>query len=359
MDDNLLPSRPWRAPDAEGGAGGGRPLGRGGLAGVVGLLDLPDDLLRAVAQRVMTGADGAGVRSLRPLLLTCRRLGGAAYSSVERLLVVPCGALDVLHHCYVPRPGAEALRVQTLAGAEMARRLSSLTSFLGRLPHFRGVELCDRLGACGPHARDESSRLWWGALLPALPRGRVSSLAARGRAVAALAATDAAFGPLRRLELIDLCARNVGHAHGASLVVARHQQTLEELSVARGCQHEASVGGAGVVDAWSVASLVGSLSRLPVLTALTLTCDLTSATAAAVAAACPALEGLTLLGNDTDGAWTTWTLPTALPLLSSLEWHVSDERFDPVDRSGFALMMRGRRLRRLVLRRAGTSTPFG
>ncbi|KAK1862677.1 hypothetical protein I4F81_005245 [Pyropia yezoensis] len=126
-----------------------------------------------------------------------------------------------------------------------------------------------------------------------------------------------------------------------------------------GCEHEASVGGAGVVDAWSVASLVGSLPRLPVLTALTLTCDLTSATSAAVAAACPALEGLTLQGNDADGAWTSWTLPTALPLLSSLEWHVSDERFDPIDRSGFALMMRGRRLRRLVLRRPGTSTPLG
>lgn len=89
--------------------------------------------------------------------------------------------------------------MQTVAGAEKARRLSSLTSFLGRLSHLRVVELCDSLGACGLHARDESSRLWWGALLPALPRGRVSSLAARGRAVAALAATEAAFGPLRRL----------------------------------------------------------------------------------------------------------------------------------------------------------------
>lgn len=73
---------------------------------MAGLLDLSDDLLRAVAQRVTTGADGAGVRSLRPLLLTCRRLGATAYSSVERLDVVACGALDVLYHCYVPRPGA-------------------------------------------------------------------------------------------------------------------------------------------------------------------------------------------------------------------------------------------------------------
>lgn len=134
---------------------------------------------------------------------------------------------------------------------------------------------------------------------------------------------------------------------------------MEELSVAMGCKQEASVGGAGVVDTWSVASLVGSLPCLPVLTALTLTCDLTSATSAAVAAACPAREGLRLQGNDADGAWTSWTPPTALPLLSLLEWHVSDERFNPIDRIGFALMMRGRRLRRLVLRRAGTSTPFG
>lgn len=146
-------------------------------------------------------------------------------------------------------------------------------------------------------------------------------------------------------------------------MLARHQQSLEDLRVEITYSDED-------FEEWSVAHLLSNVGGLPSLKALTLSCHMTSAIAATVAAACPALEFLRLRdegGLDDEKVWGCWAFPEALPRLSKLEWESSDYCFvspppglpKTSHYTGFSHMMRGRRLRELALLRRARRIELG
>lgn len=109
--------------------------GRGSRGPVeAGLLDLPDELLRMVAQR-MTTIEGEFMGDmLLPWLLTCRRLAVVGYSSVESLLIIRRPE-HRLEECHAPSSVGELMASED--GQRMARRLPSLCAFLGHARYVR------------------------------------------------------------------------------------------------------------------------------------------------------------------------------------------------------------------------------
>lgn len=180
-------------------------------------------------------------------------------------------------------------------------------------------------------------------MLPAVSRLPLHSLTAHGTAVAALADAPAAIVPLRRLALFAADRHDAGHLRGTSLMLARYQHSLQALRLHT--VGNAGTSAADAADPWSVASLLGSVGSLPVLTALSLN-GITPVDAAAVATACPSLEALSMLGKKVqdERVWGCWAFPQALPCLSLLVWMAR------VRGPGLSLMLRGRRLRVLRVR---------
>lgn len=333
---------------------------------VAGLLDLPDALLCVVARRVVrleedSPCDGRpALHALLPLLLTCRRLAAVGYRSVERLSIRRTDFVCGQSGGPLSSAGDE---LALTPGQRTARRLASLCAFLSRVHHVHDVALYDVAGQTPREAGALGTfRLWWDTLLAALAHLPIRSLSAHAAAVSALAAAPPAGAvPLRRLHLRFLLCVDDGHGRGAAAVVARHRRSLEDL-------HVTTVGAAAAVDgctdeAWSLASLLADAGTLPALTSLALACRLTPDGAAAVAAACPALECFQLHGEDgldDDAVWGAWALPAALPRLSTLEWWVDDAAIDGgAAGAGLSLLLRGRRLHRLAVgrQRAGTLLP--
>lgn len=105
-----------------------------------GLLDLPDDLLRVVAQLVAKVEDNLYMCKLLPFLLTCRRLAAVGYSSVERLFI-DCWGTNVTSRRTFPDPFSDAVLLGSAQGERMARRLSSLCAVLRNVHHVRRVVL--------------------------------------------------------------------------------------------------------------------------------------------------------------------------------------------------------------------------
>lgn len=301
----------------------------------VGLTDLPDELLLLVAQRVAAVRGKFCVRELLPWLRTSRRLAAVGYCAVPHVTLTP--RLDL---CLQPPRAAEV--GQTAAATDP--RLVSLLAFLGRTRHVRDAALRPA-ACCWRHERELAAgwRAWWFAVLPALSRLPLRSLTAHGTAVAALADAPAAAVPLRCLVLFAVNRHDAGHLRGATLMLARYQQSLQTLRLHT--VGNAGTSAADAADPWSVASLLGIVGSLPALTALSLY-SITPADAAAVATVCPALESLAMLGTKVqdERVWGCWAFPQALPRLSSLVWMAR------VRGPGLSLMLRGRRLDRLGVR---------
>lgn len=100
--------------------------------------------------------------------------------------------------------------------------------------------------------------------------------------------------PLRRLHLdfgYRLPFLDVGHVRRAASVLARHRRSLEDLQMDG---LDADSLDERTAQRWSAADLLSSIGGLPVLKTLTLTGSMTTEVAAAVAAACPALETFNL-----------------------------------------------------------------
>lgn len=167
----------------------------------------------------------------------------------------------------------------------------------------------------------DAVRLWWSFLLPAMAHQPIRALTVSGAAVSALASAQIGAVALRSLELFSVDFADRGHGRGATSVVACHKRSLENLQVRVGVPSLAPVLDVDSVEVWSITSLLGDVGILPALKALDLTCHLDRTVAAAVAAACPALECLAVQPDQEtlDGdLWECWTLPEALPRLSSL-----------------------------------------
>lgn len=329
------PSRPPKRPAHDPAVERQQPRGPDGVR----LTDLPDDLLRVVAQRVADVPGQYVAGELLPWLLTCRRLATVGYSVVERLTVSPrlhlCSSSCIL-------PGSTVKDLEGSQGQETVQRLSSLLGFLSHVHYVRAVKL--QLSACCRRHECETmdvSNLWFGSVLGALSRQPIRSLTACGAAVSALADRQTGSVPLLRVELrcMDLC--DEGHERGATSVLSQHQRSLEVLRmdfVFNSRKKELSR------RPWSVKSLLRHIGSLPALKELSLDA-MSSADAAAVAAACPELESLTLLADDVlldKRVWRCLRYPEALPRLSSLVLP------NNVRGSGFSLMVGGRRLRQLV-----------
>lgn len=255
----------------------------------VGLLDLPVELLRGIAAQVIFVHGELRAKLLRCWLLVCRRLAVVGYSALERITITPQQALGVRSF---PSSSSAVDWLVSAPGQQMARRLASLSAFLGHVHHVRHVVL-DQTAHYQPDEPDprDAYRLWWGVVLPALSRLPSRSLSAGDGAVSAL--VDAPIGSvaLRHLKLLHMCHSDREHWRGAVSVLKRHQQSLEGLVVDASCSAPIAEDGG---EPWSVASLLGPVGCLPALTALTLCCPLTTTIAESVAAACPALESLAL-----------------------------------------------------------------
>lgn len=183
----------------------------------VGLTNLPDDVLVDVAQRVAAVRGQFCVRELRPWLRTSRQLAEVGYSAVLRVTLAP--RLDL------------CLRLPQAAPSEQADPwLGPVLAFLGRVPHVREAELRPA-ACCSRHERGQADMLpvWWGTVLPALPRLPLRSLTARGAAMAALADAPAGVVPLRRLELCAVGRHDAGHLRGDTSMLARYKQSLQDL----------------------------------------------------------------------------------------------------------------------------------
>lgn len=313
------------------------PLGSDG----VGLTDLPDELLRVVAQRVADVYGEFVVAALLPWLMTCRRLAAVGYSAVERLTLSPR-----LYVCSSSRrpPSSAAEDFVSARGKQTLWQLKSLVAFLKRVHCVRTVQL-QLVPCCCRHEYETTfeSGLWLSAVLRALSHLPIRSLTACGAAVSALADAQTGSVPLRRVDLCGMNCYDEGHGQGAISVLVRHQRSLEVLRMGFVGNTTESAGNEN--RAWSVESLLNDIGRLPALKALTLD-GMSAAAAAAVAAACPELESLTVLADYElldERVWGCWRFPEALPRLSSLVLpsHVRG--------SGFSLMVRGRRLHRLVV----------
>lgn len=284
----------------------------------------------------------------RRWLLVCRRLAVVGYSALERITITPQLTFGVRSF---PSSSSAVDWLVSAPGQQMERRLASLSAFLGHMHLVRHMVL-DQTAHYRPDdpGRRDAYRLWWDMVLPALSRLPIRSLSAGEGAVSAL--VDAPIGtvPLRHLKLLPMCHSDREHWRGALSVLTRHQQSLERLVVDAFCSAPIAEGGG---EPWSVASLFGPVGGLPALTALTLCCPLTTAIAKSVAAACPALESLTLkqdiYGEHDEGVLGCWKYPEALPRLSSLHVRSGCSFASLNDDTGFSRLMRGRRLRQLTV----------
>lgn len=106
---------------------------------MAGLLDLPDDVLRVVAQREMYGRHLRDIRALVPLLLTCHWLAAVGCSSVECLSIRRGFAFDLCP----PRRGSSVEPLVSTSRDRMARHLASLCAFLSHVHRLRDVDLSD------------------------------------------------------------------------------------------------------------------------------------------------------------------------------------------------------------------------
>lgn len=346
----------------------------------VGLLDLPDDVLRLVAGCVSPHAGdrpvyvGESAATHLPLLLTCRRLAAIGYTAVTEvrvsgsdwegsvsdgesmamdadietaaLLLAAAAAPEAPEAADPPPPPPTvASLLASPAGQHLQRRLFSVRAFLRRVAASPVRRLVVADVATGEGAYD----VFWALLRGATAHLPIRDVTAGGAAVAVVAAADVSAVPLTclRLEGLDARCRDTAVAVGAAL--AAHGPGLTELRVAA---H--TFGPTGEESAACTVGFASSLFRdvpaMPALRALVLCISLCGESARRMAAACPAVETLVL---EADCGWlpastgVCWPLPHAFPRLRSLTWESSWD--DPVSGTTSDLLptLRGRSLERL------------
>lgn len=333
----------------------------------VGLLDLPDDVLRLVVGCIFGCVGGPRRGDHIPLLLTCRRLAAIGYSSVQEVHI-SSGTLPFVETDGQGDPGVDgrvsaAALLASPAGERLLMRIFSIRGFLRHVPNAGRVVLSDDLADGAVTANGALAlEIFWGLLRGALAPLPVSALGCDHSAVSALCNQQLSSVPLRCLHLGGLDARDEAQCdrdqyRGVRSVLGRHRRTLQELRV------EASARGPVQPDgfAWSkgyLLSLVRRVVCMPSLRTLWLNCHVCRKTARAVAAACPLVETLVLgagCGSLDGDDGRCWVFPDAFPQLTSLTCMAgspSGAADNPLD---LLHTLRGRRLHRLRLDRSKAS----
>lgn len=364
MEGDTL-GRPGGADGSEASVSGGPGCG----TGEVGLLDLPDDVLRLVVGCICGCVGGPRRGDHAPLLLTCRRLAAIGYSAVHEVHISSAtlpyveadGQGDPVR---VGRVSAAAL-LASPAGELLQKRLFSLRGFLRRVPNVSRVVLSDELadGAVTPDGA-LALQIFWGLLCGALAPLPVSSLVCDHSAVAAVCNQRVSSVPLRCVRLGGLDAREEAlrdsdQHRGVLSVLGRHRRTLQELRIAAFVHGPAQPEG----FLWSkgyLISLVRPVVCLPALRTLWLSCYICRKTAREVAAACPLVETLVLeagCGSLDGDAGLCWPFPGTFPHLTSFTC-MAGSHSGAVDTSLDLLRtLSGRRLQRLRLERLTAVAP--
>ncbi|KAK1866582.1 hypothetical protein I4F81_009098 [Pyropia yezoensis] len=235
----------------------------------VGLLDLPDDVLRLVVGCIFGCVGGPRRGDHIPLLLTCRRLAAIGYSSVQEVHI-SSGTLPFVETDGQGDPGVDgrvsaAALLASPAGERLLMRIFSIRGFLRHVPNAGRVVLSDDLADGAVTANGALAlQIFWGLLRGALAPLPVSALGCDHSAVSALCNQQLSSVPLRCLHLGGLDARDEAQCdrdqyRGVRSVLGRHRRTLQELRV------EASARGPVQPDgfAWSKGYLLSLASASP------------------------------------------------------------------------------------------------
>lgn len=262
------------------------------------LLDLPDELLRGVAARMVGGAPCGtnDLVALLPLLLTCRRLAAVAYSSVTGLSVMELWEGQVLgllagRPMEVPPTGllATGLPATRLLASpwdrQAGRPLAAVIALLGRTPHVRTLTLiCSPEWPAPALPGSQVGSTFWGPLLRAVAALPIRTLMVGGHA-ASSALLDARVSavPLKHFRVWGVDLSDGDQRRGVTSVLARHGRTLPVMDL-----HNTTDGPIGP-EGWGcsggfTAPFLRSIGTLPALKELQLTCFLCHDVATAVAA---------------------------------------------------------------------------
>jgi len=294
----------------------------------VSLLDLPDDLLGLLAQRLYDGNAHAG------LLATCRRTRDVGCAALTTAVIRWCAMCGTLDRNVVGSFPPAAVRPDGAHPAALSARLSSVRAFLRRAPHLRTLHLSDT-GRCGgayggspcdrfPAVREVTWRTV-GDTLVGRPLARVT-----GPIPAVASVVRAARLPVLRELVLLFSALPTDGMSVVGPMLRAVGPTLQKLVL----RNPDRTGNTWVSDdafPWEVTpvQLTACFGGVA-LPALTLNIDrahVDMPAAEALAAACPQLTELSMAARLDVGVGDVWRLERGrLPALRRLQLQVRDDR---------------------------------